>query len=243
MLHPTLFRLAVVQDSVVDRVAHRLVDRDPPKVVDKLVDRVHQSPLQAHHHQTRHLQAQLLPTLDKTPMTQTPTTFSAREALTQLRAAPTLSQASTPQGCPLQGLATQALGPQALKTLAFAPQALLTWALTPQGEMDLELGHQAHQDQLGLTATSPPMTPTSMPSLASLLHPTVRMLPGDLLDPMILPGDHLDQRIPLFKVTLQGLGGRTLGCRATSGGQQGSKALKAAQAREVHQDTTEAMYQ
>ena len=65
MLHPTLFRLAVVQDSVVDRVAHRLVDRGPPKVVDKLVDRVHQSPLQAHHHQTRHLRAQLLPTLDK----------------------------------------------------------------------------------------------------------------------------------------------------------------------------------
>ena len=28
---------------------------------------------------------------------------------------------------------------------------------------------------------------------------------------------------------LQGLGGRTLGCRATLGGQQGSKALKAAQ--------------
>ena len=69
MLHPTLFRLEVVQDSVVDRVAHRVVDRGPPKVVDKVadkvVDRVHQSPLQAHHHQTRHLQAQLLPTLDK----------------------------------------------------------------------------------------------------------------------------------------------------------------------------------
>ena len=106
----------------------------------------------------------------QTPMTQTPTTFSAREALTQLRAAPTLSQASTPQGCPLQGLATQALGPQALKTLAFAPQALLTWALTPQGEMDLELGHQAHQDQLGLTATSVSALSTL---LQSIVHYTV----------------------------------------------------------------------
>ena len=65
MLHPTLFRLEVVQDSVVDRVAHKVVDRRLPKVVDKVVDRVHQSPLQAHHHQTLHLQAQLLPTLDK----------------------------------------------------------------------------------------------------------------------------------------------------------------------------------
>ena len=101
-------------------------------------------------------------------MNQTPTTFSAREALTQLRAAPTLSQASTPQGCPLQGLVTQALRPQALKTLAFAPQALLTWALTPQGEMDLELGHQAHQDQSGLTATS-------VRALSTLLHSTLSM--------------------------------------------------------------------
>ncbi len=43
-LHPTPFRLEVVQDSVLDRVAHRVVDKGPPKVVD----RVHQSPLQAH---------------------------------------------------------------------------------------------------------------------------------------------------------------------------------------------------
>lgn len=61
MLLPTLFRLEVVQDNVVDKAAHKVVDRRLPK----LVDRVHQSPLQAHHHQTRHLQAQLLPTLDK----------------------------------------------------------------------------------------------------------------------------------------------------------------------------------
>ena len=73
MLLPTLFRLEVAQDNVVDRVAHkvvdrvahRVVDRGLPKLVDKLVDRMHQSPLQAHHHQTPHLQAQLLPTLDK----------------------------------------------------------------------------------------------------------------------------------------------------------------------------------
>ena len=80
------------------------------------------------------------------PMTQTSMTCSAREALTQLRAAPTLSQA----------LVTQALSPQAHKTLTLAPQALLTRALTPQGEMemDLEVGPQDHQDQPGLTATS-----------------------------------------------------------------------------------------
>ena len=60
-LHPTPFRLEVVQDSVLDRVAHRVVDKGPPKVVD----RVHQSPLQAHSHQARHLQAQLVPTLNK----------------------------------------------------------------------------------------------------------------------------------------------------------------------------------
>lgn len=65
MLPPILFRLVAVQDNVVDRVAHRVVDRGPPKVADRVVDRVRQSPLQAHHHQTRHLQAQLLPTLDK----------------------------------------------------------------------------------------------------------------------------------------------------------------------------------
>ncbi len=64
-LHPTLFRLEVVQDNVVDRVTHRVVDRRLPKLVDKVVDRAHQSPVQAHHHQARHLQAQLLPTLDK----------------------------------------------------------------------------------------------------------------------------------------------------------------------------------
>ncbi len=85
-------------------------------------------------------------------MTQTSVTCSAREALTQLRAAPTPSQASTPQDCPLQGLVTQALSPQALRTLA--PQALPTQALMPQGEVDLELGPQAHQEQPGLTATS-----------------------------------------------------------------------------------------
>ena len=71
-------------------------------------------------------------------------TCSAREALTQLRAAPTLSQA----------LVTQALSPQAHKTLTLTPQALLTRALMPRDEMDLELGHQAHQEQPGLTATS-----------------------------------------------------------------------------------------
>jgi len=87
-------------------------------------------------------------------MTQTSMTFLAKEALTQLRAMPILSQDSPPQGCPLQGLVTQALRPQALKTLTLAPQALLTRALMPQGEMDLELGPQAHQDQSGLTATS-----------------------------------------------------------------------------------------
>ncbi len=64
-LHPTLFRLEVVQDSVVDRAVHRVVDRGLPKAVDKLVDRVRQSPLQAHCHQARHLQAQLALTLDK----------------------------------------------------------------------------------------------------------------------------------------------------------------------------------
>ncbi len=78
------------------------------------------------------------------PMTQTSMTCSAREALTQLRAAPTLSQA----------LVTQVLSPQAHKTLTLAPQALLTRALVPQGKMDLKLGHQARQDQSGLTTTS-----------------------------------------------------------------------------------------
>jgi hypothetical protein len=90
------------------------------------------------------------------PMTQTTTTFSAREALTQLRAAPTLSQALTPLGCPLQGLMTQAL----------SPQALLTQALAPQGKMDLELGPQAHQDQSDLTATS-------VSALTVLIHSTL----------------------------------------------------------------------